>query len=89
MEKSSAHNAAEDDLFRPLETGSSRRQRRQILTSNRHVKRDKTAILDDDDQFFELWLCGVIECDHGGVAFYARWKSVEPILRMHSTIKRN
>ena len=54
MEKSSAHNAAEDDLFRPLETGSSRRQRRQILTSNRHVKRDKTAILDDDDQFFEL-----------------------------------
>ena len=54
MEKSSGHNAAEGDLFRPLETRSSRRQRGQILTSKRHVKGDKTAILDDDDQFFEL-----------------------------------
>lgn len=54
VEKSSGSYVAEDYLFRPLETGSSRRQRGQILTSKRHVKRDKTAIQDDDDQFFEL-----------------------------------
>lgn len=54
VEKSSGSYVAEDDLFRPLETGSSRRQRGQILTSRRHVKRDKTAIQDGDDQFFEL-----------------------------------
>ena len=53
IENSSGSNIAEDDLFRPLETGSSRRQRGQILASRRHVKQDKTATL-DDDQFFEL-----------------------------------
>ena len=54
MEKSSGSYVAENDLFRPLETVSSRRQRGQVLASKRHVKRDKTAIQDDDDQFFEL-----------------------------------
>lgn len=53
IENSSGSNISEDDLFRPLETGSSRRQRGQILASKRHMKQDKTAIL-DDDQFFEL-----------------------------------
>ena len=54
IENSSGSNVAEDDLFRPLDTGSSRRQRGRILASKRHVKQDKSAILDDDDQFFEL-----------------------------------
>ena len=54
VEKSSGSYVEEDDLFRPLETGSSRRQRGQILASSRHVKRDKTTIQNDDNQFFEL-----------------------------------
>lgn len=54
VEKSSGSYVAEDDLFRPLERGSSRRQRGQLLASKGPLKRDKTAIQDDDDQFFEL-----------------------------------
>lgn len=54
VEKSSGSYVTENDLFRPLEIGSSRRQRGQLLASKGLVKRDKTAIQDDDDQFFEL-----------------------------------
>lgn len=45
---------SEDDLFQPLEAGSSRRQRGQVLASKRHVRKEKTAVQDADDQFFEL-----------------------------------
>lgn len=55
LEKANASSLpAEDDLFRPLEVGSSRRQRGKILASKRHVRKDKTAVQDADDQFFEL-----------------------------------
>lgn len=53
VEKLKASNVAADDLFQPLEIMSSRRQRGQILTSNRHTKRDQT-LLNSDDHFFEL-----------------------------------
>lgn len=46
---------SDDDLFRPLEAGISRRQRGQVLASKRHVRKEKTAVQDTDDQFFELW----------------------------------
>lgn len=45
---------SDDDLFRPLEAGISRRQRGQVLASKRHVRKEKTAVQDTDDQFFEL-----------------------------------
>ena len=55
LERAHASNlTSEDDLFRPLEAGSSRRQRGQVLASKRHVRKEKTAVQDADDQFFEL-----------------------------------
>lgn len=54
VEKLSGSYVADDDLFRPLDEESSRRQRGQILTSKRHKKKDKRTMQDSDDQFFEL-----------------------------------
>ena len=54
MQKLSGSYVADDDLFRPHEEESSRRQRGQILTSKRRVTKDKRTMQDSDDQFFEL-----------------------------------
>lgn len=54
VEKLNESHVADDDLFRPLESTSSRKHRGKILASKRHFKTDRTSLQESDEQFFEL-----------------------------------